>query len=69
MKVLWRIAKEAKKYRLLYFAAISGTLLMTLVNLVAPKLMSNMVSIVSDGVEKSDMNRYIVHCLLWTGKK
>ena len=56
MKVLWRITKEAKKYRLLYFAAISGTLLMTLVNLVAPKLMSNMVSIVSDGVEKSELN-------------
>ena len=42
MKVLWRVAKEAKSYRGLLLIAIFATLALTGVNLYAPQLLSRM---------------------------
>jgi ATP-binding cassette, subfamily B, bacterial len=50
MKILWRIAKEAKKYRSLLFIAILSTVALTVVNLIAPRLLSDIVSIISSGM-------------------
>ena len=50
MKILWRIAKEAKKYRSLLIIAILSTIALTAINLIAPRLLSNIVSIVSTGI-------------------
>jgi ATP-binding cassette subfamily B protein len=57
MKLLWRLAKEALRYKLLYFIAISATLLHTVVNLTAPKILSAMTRIVEEGVEKEDFKK------------
>ncbi len=57
MKLLWRLGKEAIKYRLLYIIAILATFALTIVNLTAPKLLSNMTSLVEGGVTDSDLNQ------------
>jgi ABC-type multidrug transport system fused ATPase/permease subunit len=50
MKILWRLAKEAKKYRSLLIISILSTIALTAVNLIAPRLLSNIVSIISSGM-------------------
>ena len=64
MILLWRIAKEAKKYRELLFIGIMATLLLTGVNLAAPRLLARMTGIVQHGI--NDMNEilYLVMALL-----
>ena len=52
MKMLWKLTKEAARYKGLYILAILSTLLLTAVNLTAPKLLSNMTGIVSGGVNE-----------------
>jgi len=52
MKMLWKLTKEAARYKGLYFLAILSTLLLTGVNLTAPKLLSKMTGIVGAGVDK-----------------
>ena len=48
MKMLLRLSKEALKYKALYVIAILATLLLTVVNLAAPKVMAEMTGIVND---------------------
>ncbi len=55
MKTLWKLTKEAARYKGLYFLAILSTLLLTGVNLAAPKLLSEMTGIVGAGVDKAAM--------------
>jgi len=50
MKMLWKLTKEAARYKVLYILAILSTLLLTGVNLAAPKLLSTMTGIVGNGV-------------------
>jgi len=49
MNLLWRIAKEAKKYRLLLSIGALATLLLSAVNLTAPRLLARMTGIVQRG--------------------
>ena len=58
MKLLWRIAKEARKYRGLLLMGILATLLLTGVNLIAPRLLARMTGIVQRGMQ--DMREIIV---------
>ena len=50
MRLLWRIAKEARKYRGLLFLGAAATLLLTVVNLITPRLLARMTGIVQRGV-------------------
>lgn len=50
MKMLWKLTKEATRYKGLYLLAILSTLLLTGVNLTAPKLLSQMTGIVGAGM-------------------
>ena len=50
MKTLWRIAKEAVRYKGWLLLAIFGTLSLTGVNLIAPRIMASMTGIVADGM-------------------
>jgi ABC-type multidrug transport system fused ATPase/permease subunit len=50
MKTLWRIAKEAVRYRGWLLLAILGTLSLTAVNLIAPRIMASMTGIVAAGM-------------------
>ncbi|MBO6194191.1 MAG: ABC transporter ATP-binding protein, partial [Clostridiales bacterium] len=52
MKMLWRLSREAIRYRTLYVIAIIATLMLTIVNLIAPKILSSMTGIVECGVDK-----------------
>ena len=57
MKLLLRLSKEAVRYRLLYVIAIFSTLMLTVINLAAPKALSEMTGIVSNGVDEKGMKR------------
>ena len=46
MKMLWRLSREAIRYRMLYVIAIAATLGVTLVNLAAPRVLAGMTGIV-----------------------
>ena len=50
MKTLWKLSKEALRYKKLYLLAITATLSLTLINLAAPRVLSAMTGIVKDGV-------------------
>jgi len=51
MKTLWKLTKEAARYKALYVIAIISTLALTLINLAAPKVLSSMTGIVQRGVD------------------
>ncbi|MBR6381686.1 MAG: ABC transporter ATP-binding protein [Lachnospiraceae bacterium] len=67
MKLLWRLSREAIRYRKLYVIAIMSTLLLTAVNLAAPRVLSAMTGIVSDGVTAEGMDRIKVLTLILVG--
>ncbi len=49
MKLLWRLGKEAIRYKFLYIIAILSTFALTLINLAAPKLLSSMTALIQQG--------------------
>ncbi len=55
MKLLFRLSREAVRYRLFYVVAITSTLLLTAVNLTAPRVLSALTGLVSKGVTQSDL--------------
>jgi ATP-binding cassette subfamily B protein len=55
MKTLWKLTKEAARYKGLYIIAILSTFGLTAVNLAAPKLLSSMTGIVGAGVDDTAM--------------
>ncbi len=57
MKMLWRLSREAIRYRKLYVIAILSTLCLTLVNLTAPRVLAAMTGLVAEGVDKAAMTR------------
>jgi ABC-type multidrug transport system fused ATPase/permease subunit len=57
MKLLWRLGKEAIKYKGLYIIAILATFALTMVNLTAPKLLSSMTSLVEGGVDDAALSQ------------
>lgn len=59
MKMLWKLTKEAARYKLLYILAILSTLLLTGINLTAPKLLSKMTGIVGAGVDDSALKQIV----------
>ena len=57
MNLLLRVAREARKYQNLLAIAVVSTLMLTVVNLMAPRIMSTMTGMVSRGLDASDMER------------
>lgn len=53
MKMLWKLTKEAARYKTLYLLAIFSTLCLTAVNLTAPKVLSAMTGVVEKGMQSS----------------
>jgi len=53
VKLLWRLSREAKKYKKLYIFAVLSTLCLTGVNLAAPKALSAMTGLVERGVDEA----------------
>lgn len=56
MKLLWRMGKEALRYRSLYLISILSTFALTLINLAAPRLLSTMTGTVAGGVGREDLS-------------
>ncbi len=57
MKILWKLSKEAIRYRTLYILAILATLSLTVVNLAAPRVLSSMTAIVKTQVTDEGLVR------------
>ncbi|MCL2558390.1 MAG: ABC transporter ATP-binding protein/permease, partial [Treponema sp.] len=55
MNTLWRVAKEAARYKGWMSLAIFGTLALTAVNLTAPRIMSLMTGIVAEGMTRESL--------------
>jgi len=53
MKMLWKLTKEAARYKGLYVLAILSTLGLTVVNLSAPKVLAAMTGVVEKGMNDS----------------
>ena len=57
MNLLLRLSREAIRYKFLYVIAILSTFMLTVINLAAPKVLSAMTGIVSNGVDQAGMER------------
>lgn len=57
MKLLWRLGKEAIRYKALYVIAILSTFALTVINLAAPKILSSMTALVEQGVSDDFTNK------------
>ena len=57
MKLLWRLSREAIRYKALYIIAILSTFCLTAVNLAAPRALSAMTGIVARGVDEPALSR------------
>ncbi len=55
IRTLWRLSREAVRYRTLYIIAILSTFALTMVNLAAPKVLSAMTGIVEKGVDEQGL--------------
>ncbi len=59
MKTLWKLTKEAARYKGLYVIAILSTFGLTMVNLIAPKILSAMTGLVEKGVDEAALTSII----------
>lgn len=59
MKMLWKLTKEAARYKGLYVLAILSTLGLTIINLTAPKILSSMTGVVEKGVNNAALENII----------
>lgn len=57
MKILFRVAKEAAKYKGLLIIAAFGALMLTAVNLIAPRMMSTVTTLVAGGLGESELGQ------------
>jgi len=57
MKLLWRLGKEAIKYKALYVIAILSTFALTIINLAAPKILSSMTAVIEKGINQNGTNQ------------
>lgn len=64
MKTLWKLTKEAARYKGLYVLAILSTLLLTVMNLTAPKILSSMTGVVEKGIDNEALS-LIISLAVW----
>lgn len=64
MKMLWKLTKEAARYKGLYILAILSTFALTLINLSAPKVLSAMTGVVEKGVDEAGLDRIMLLALI-----
>ncbi|MBP5609181.1 MAG: ABC transporter ATP-binding protein [Lachnospiraceae bacterium] len=67
MKTLWKLTKEAARYKGLYVIAILSTFGLTIVNLIAPKVLSAMTGLVEKGVDDTALTTIIRLSVLLLG--
>jgi len=57
MKILLRVAKEAKRYKGLFTVAIISILAVSLINLITPWILSAMAGLVADGINETSLKQ------------
>ena len=67
MKLLLKAAITAKKYKWLLIAGALSTVMISVVNLIAPRLLSMLTGIVMDGVTEAELNRIANLALMLLG--
>ena len=67
MKMLWRLSREAIRYKTLYAIAIISTLLLTVINLTAPKIMAEVTGIIGQGIGEEELHRISILALILAG--
>ena len=61
MKILIRLAKEAKQYKTHYVIGILAVMVTTAVSLAAPRILSAMTGMVSAGITEEDLKLIAVY--------
>ena len=61
--IIWRLSRETSRYKGLYLLAIVAMLVLTGVNLAAPRSLAVMIGIVESGVDGAGL-RIIGYCFL-----
>ena len=59
MGTIFKLAKEASRYKAYYFGAIIATLCLTVINLAAPKVISKATGLISIGVDEQSLSKII----------
>jgi len=67
LKLLWRIAKEAKRYKGLLFLGGLATLTLIVLNLLAPQILREMTGIVSGGMDQEGLSEIARLALMLLG--
>ena len=67
MKLLWKLGKDAIKYKAFYVIAILSTFALTIVNLTAPKILSSMTAYVEQGMTEESVKKVFVLTALLIG--
>ena len=67
LKTLWRLSREAIRYRTLYIVAILSTFALTLVNLAAPRVLSYMTGLVEKGIDDAGLRSIAILTAILAG--
>ena len=67
MKMLWKLTKEAARYKGLYVLAILSTFALTVINLSAPKVLSAMTGVVEQGVDQKGLDTIMMLAVILLG--
>ena len=67
MKMLWKLTKEAARYKGLYVLAILSTFALTVINLSAPKVLSAMTGVVEQGVDEKGLDTIMTLAIVLLG--
>lgn len=67
MKMLWKLTKEAARYKGLYVLAILSTLGLTVVNLSAPKVLAAMTGVVEKGMNNAALEAIKILAIVLLG--
>jgi len=67
LKVLLRVAKEARRYKGLLIMAALSTVILTGINLMAPRLMANMTALVAAGLDENGLQQIFTIALTLLG--
>lgn len=67
MKTILQLTREAARYKAYYFGAILATLLLTVVNLITPRILSQTTGLISSGMNEEKLGRIINLALFLAG--
>lgn len=67
MKTIFQLTKEAARYKAYYFGAILATLLLTVVNLTAPRVLSQATGLIGSGMNEDKLKTIIRIAVILAG--